>query len=181
MKPASWLVPVLVLASMAPEGVAAQSHGLAPNDRVWVQYVSFGSSHTVEGKVGSVTPDSVTVRREGVPTKAIAWSQVQYASRWRADPPKRYTIGLVGALAGAVFGGFGSTSNTQNQGGSATQSAFVRGGALGFIAGALLGVGVSYVWRTHSWHPIDVRPQVSEGARSRPAFGMTFTVRTGRR
>jgi hypothetical protein len=179
---------LLAVALGVPAALAAQSHGLWLNDRVRIQYAGLDGSHVVEGKVRSLTEDTLAVKTADASTRRIAWTDVERASRWGADAPRRDAIVVLGGSIGAVIGGFfaASQSESGSSGGQLQAKTIVVRGAEGFVVGALVGVGASYLVRTHSWHSIRIPRAVAIhlGPRARGArwrMGLSLSVPVGGR
>lgn len=167
---------MLALVWVTPTALAAQSHGLAPNQRVRIRYHRFGGSYEVEARVRSLTDDSVGLTLPDASLRTIAWSNVDGASVWDVGPPRRYSIGLVGGLGGALLGGFaelGGSGNSTLQS-SVLAGKVVKGALLGAAAGVLVGVGVSYLTRPHLWRPVDIH--AGSGAGGPPSVSISISL-----
>ncbi len=159
----SWLVAVAVAAAV-PTAVAGQSHGLARGDHVRLWHGGTGTPlRRVVGSVRDLSQDSVGLVLADRSSLFLAWSEVRSADVWRVDKPRRYDIAVVGAVVGAIVGGFVAVGRDQNSMGSLT-GPVVKGALVASVPGALVGTGLSYLIRAHSWHAVEVHPSFSGAA-----------------
>ncbi len=173
---------MLALETIVPGALAGQTvHNLSKDDHVRIQYAVGMQGGQVEGDVERLTPDSLGLALEDHQSLTLAWDDVLAASVWTVQKPEHYIGGLMGGVFGALVGGFVAVNRSQNRpvGNELSGWTVGKGAAIGAAGGALLGVGVSELFKPHGWRRVNVHTQVAAAPGAPPRVGFGLSLKLG--
>jgi hypothetical protein len=158
---------IVLPAPALSQGVRIDALSLQSGARARILGPTTDSKYTVI-TVASASPDSLRYSLDrGLDTKSLAWQQI---SKMDASMGSHRHVGrglglgfLVGAIGGAILGARSELNQEAGGGGLLAVPVGLVGGALGGVAGAVLG----FAWRSENWIPVTLpRTPVASNRRS---------------